>query len=75
MLRCTAGLQGGFRDFISLWTEALALLSGRPFVDGSDVDQEERGPMHELGPQSCTLLVLDPTASAAPASAYEQVAS
>jgi hypothetical protein len=75
MLRRTAGLQGGFRDFISLWTEALALLSGRPFIDGSDVDQEERGPMHELGPQSFTLLVLDPTAFATPASAHEQVAS
>ena len=76
MLRCTGGLHGGFRGFsVSLWTEALALLNGRPFIDGSDVDQKERGPMHELGLQSFTLLVLDPAAFATSTSKYQQVAT
>eukprot|EP01043_Picozoa_sp_COSAG02_P071839 COSAG02_NODE_13295_length_1413_cov_1.840183_1_plen_190_part_10 len=70
----TGGVQGGFRGFsISLWTEALALLNGGPFIDGSDVDAVERGPMHELGLQSFTLLVLDPTAFGADSTTYQKV--
>ena len=35
----------GFRGFaLSLWTEALSLLGGRPFIDGADVPPEEKGP-------------------------------
>ena len=76
VLGCTGGLQGGFRGFsISLWTEALALLNGGPFIDGSDVDEAERGPLHEPGLQSFTLLVLDPAAFTADPAAYQQVRS
>ena len=58
------GSAGGFRGFsLSLWTEALALLNGKPFISGSEnVPEEEKGPMHELGLQSFTLLVIDPAA-------------
>jgi ureidoglycolate dehydrogenase (NAD+) len=58
------GSAGGFRGFsLSLWTEALALLNGNPFISGSEnVPEEEKGPMHELGLQSFTLLVIDAAA-------------